>query len=981
MGKIICSYEGFGMPVLFTTKGMIYLQRESRLRTYEQIRREEKRRKRKGEKESEGVFEDKVITMEWVNANSGMEWQFLDPSPVKHSYGTSPRPAKAYGRMMVKNLYPGIDIEFSFVPSRSKGFEYQLFVHPGADPQLVQMKFAGDVSVLKKDLEGNLIIKSALGSIEHSSPVAFTERIDPGQKLTSAFRVDKQTVSFRFPKGYDKSKLIVIDPFVTATSALTGVNAEKAKDIDFDYAGNIYVGGAGSSSVQLLAKYNPSGVLLWTFSGTLPAVGWVFGPSYGGWVVEKTSGAVYLGQGLTGGWRVIRLDANGNYDNYITTANNNFTENWKMIYGCRQGISTILAAGGGGNANNELALLSPPSLVPGVSNISGLTGGHNDISDIVLDPLTDDMYTIFSTSVSNPAGDNIIYKHTPPHNAGSRAWSVPTGLFALHEPGNRPYLSSLDNSSNVLALNSTYLFYWDGQNLKAFDKTNGNAVGAVMTVTGWTKLAQGGIYADECNNVFVGGANGLIKAYKFTGTVFDDAAIPDLPVTGFNGAVYDLAYDNGKKLLYASGNGFVASIDMAANCPAQVYDVQVTAACVNATITATVVPAPSTGTTITYVLYSGSTQLASNSTGQFTGFGPGPYTITAFLNQACGGLSASHDFVVSDGPAIVTNNPAPVCVPNTVDLTNPAITAGSPAGLTYTYWLDAAATIPYNTPATATANTYYIKGSTGNGCFSVKPVIVGIKPSPVGNAGPDQIVCSKANAQLQASGGVSYQWSPALYLDNPATANPVVVQAPPGVRKYWVHVTDIDGCKSQVADTVLVTIQVPPKLFLPSDTTIVINQPLQLNPVDVFGLGMNNFVWTPSFGLNDANIRDPIAIIDRNISYTVTAQTTGNCSASARINVTVYQQPDIFVPTGFTPNNNGLNDVLKAKPVGLKSFLYFRVYNRYGSIVFSTSDPYKGWDGKINGVAQNSGVFVWMAEGVDYTGKSLFRKGTTVIIR
>ena len=983
LGDILYGYEGTGAPVLFTKKGIIYFQRK--------FRREKYRKEKDGRMENEygNLFTDNIIAIEWLNARSDPEVIAEEILPAYHIYGMIKEKAYAYRTITLKEMYPGIDILYSFSGNKERGFEFSILVKPGADLSKVKMHLGGDTRSVKKGKDGKLIISSAIGAISFSAPVSFyTDQANRNNSIHTNFDLGGyNTIGFQPGSNYDKSKELLIDPFVSTTTTLTGANTGVALDIDFDYAGNVYVAG-GDGSFQKLAKYNSAGVLLWTFSGQIASPTWNFGGSYGGWVVEKMSGNIYLAQGLTGpGFKVIRLNPSGLYDNYITTSNANFLEAWKMIWSCNGGAANLMIAGGGGNANNELALLSPPSVSPTASNLSGLTGGHNDISDIVIDPVTDEMYTIYSISVLNPSGDNIIYKHAPPYNASTLIWQKPASYFALHEPGNRPYVSGLNNASNTLAVNSSFLFYWDGQNLKAINKLTGANAGTPMTFATNTKLMQGGIFADECNNVFIGFPNGTIKVLRFNGSVFDDPAVADISIAGFAGSsIYDLAFDHASKLLYACGNGFVTAIDLTASCPSTVYALSVAPDCATLTCVATLSPAPPPGTTVTYAIYDGITLVASNTTGVFTGLNVGVnYTVKAFLNQACSGTQVLNNFTFTSNQSLLTvNDPAAVCLPDGVtDLTVPAVTAGSAAGLTYSYWLDASATIPCPDPTAVRAGTYYIKATAaGGGCYALKPVVVPSLPVPTGDAGLDQSICFGQSTQLNGSGGITYSWTPVTYLDDPNIANPRVISPGPGPMVYHLVITDGNGCPSMADEQVTIDVRMAGKIkVIPFDTIIAVNQPLRLEAVGVNGNTFVNYSWSPSTGLSDPFIYNPVAVTDHDMTYVLTATDAAGCLAINGVHIKVYVGPEIYVPTAFTPGGDGVNDMLRAIPVGIKEFRYFRIYNRWGQLLFTTSNAKTGWDGRVGGAEQSTGVFVWMAAGVDYKGNLISKKGTVTLIR
>ena len=135
---------------------------------------------------------------------------------------------------------------------------------------------------------------------------------------------------------------------------------------------------------------------------------------------------------------------------------------------------------------------------------------------------------------------------------------------------------------------------------------------------------------------------------------------------------------------------------------------------------------------------------------------------------------------------------------------------------------------------------------------------------------------------------------------------------------------------------------------------------------------------------NFQNIPNPIGTYSgetTQVDYTVTATATNGCTGADGIVVKIFKTlPDIFVPSGFTPGLN-IDNIFRPILVGISSLDFFRVYNRYGQLVYSTSSTEEGWDGTVNGKPQPTEAYVWMVQGKTYLGQTIFKKGTVVLMR
>ncbi len=275
-------------------------------------------------------------------------------------------------------------------------------------------------------------------------------------------------------------------------------------------------------------------------------------------------------------------------------------------------------------------------------------------------------------------------------------------------------------------------------------------------------------------------------------------------------------------------------------------------------------------------------------------------------------------------------------------------------------------------------NNYQVTARIG-GCSATDNIIVTTVPYPLVNAGADFSICNNTVAQLNGiTNASSWQWTPVNLLSNANILNPL--SYPPRTTNYVLTVFDTRGCPKPSWDTIRVTVLPKMKVSAGNDTAVIANQPLQLTAT-----GGINYDWIPSTYLSAADIANPVAIFpfpSTGIRYKLFAYNPQGCKDSANITIKVFKtQPIIYVPSAFTPNNDGTNDRLRPLAVGIKNIDNFSIYNRWGQLLFSTKINGDGWDGKIKGLAQSTGTFVWTVKAIDYTGKVYFQKGTVTLLR
>jgi gliding motility-associated-like protein len=203
---------------------------------------------------------------------------------------------------------------------------------------------------------------------------------------------------------------------------------------------------------------------------------------------------------------------------------------------------------------------------------------------------------------------------------------------------------------------------------------------------------------------------------------------------------------------------------------------------------------------------------------------------------------------------------------------------------------------------------------------------------------------------------------------------------------YFITGTSSGGCSSTKTVQGAVKINKAPQGIRYPDVTTTLNTPTQLNARE---LGSNySYKWQPPFGLNFNDLKNPTFNYNRQVQYTITlTPPDGNCPTVDTLLVVMQSQmpgscvSKIDVPRAWSPNDDGHNDKLYPLTICINELKYFRVYDRWGQLMFETKTIGQGWDGIFNGKPQVMDVYTWILEADGFDGVHYKLSGNSILMR
>jgi gliding motility-associated-like protein/uncharacterized repeat protein (TIGR01451 family) len=373
----------------------------------------------------------------------------------------------------------------------------------------------------------------------------------------------------------------------------------------------------------------------------------------------------------------------------------------------------------------------------------------------------------------------------------------------------------------------------------------------------------------------------------------------------------------------------------------------------------------------------------TNTSGSFIGMADGTYHVAVKAANGC--VSKHTQVTIESTPindtllTITPGSSTQLCPGGSVVLT------ASNAG-TYQWYQNGIAV------AGANMQTYTVSG---DGVFAVSrrnegrciypqsmgvPVRIVQPPAAPVIAAPKQLICAGETIVIQSSQAFALQW---FRNGQPiAGANAVQLQVQAS-GTYVAQAANSAGCSSTFSNPVVVTVidlPVTPVLEIDGTTQFCKDETRLLKVKSI--PPAHTIQWFRNNTLIPGVFSDTLRIND-GAGYRVTLTNSNGCAStpSNTVLTAVVCVTGIYVPDVFTPNGDGINDIIKPITPGIRKFRWFRIYNRWGNLVFEAADAQKGWDGKFRGKEQPAETYIWVVEGADSRGISIKKTGMLNLVR
>jgi gliding motility-associated-like protein len=857
------------------------------------------------EEENEAICKKESIQMIWDGANPSTEIIPSEETSDYSSYSYSQNGVtkninhlRCFKKLLYKNIYPFIDIEYSFHPS--EGIKYTLILNPGADIRRVKMNYPQNRKV-RISRTGDMLLKTFLGDITDHAPVSYYSG-NTSEKVSSRFALLDHSVSFELG-SFDHSRTVVIDPW-TITPALA--NSNKVWEVEHDAGGNAYI--YGGDSPLTLKKYNPAGVLQWTY-----ATPWDTAHYWIGTFITDLAGNSYITSGSNG--EISKVNTSGAlvWHNNPNGAFGPLFEYWHLAFNCDQ---TQLVAGGMRNTNP----LATNTLLGAIMNINLANGAVSNY--VIVGYMTSGFPPTIKEVRSICSAPNGNFYYLTLDSLGTVNQSLVMGLkipSTYNFSYGSPSYGVTNQGISAIRANGKFVYTQNGTTLHKRSLSSG-AILATATIAGGLNTSgfggtnspgNSGLDIDSCGNVYVGSGNAVLKY---------DANLNFLASGNTGGkAVYDVSVNTNGEVLVC-GPGYAASINMSAcypmklaciTCPTLNPPSQTNPSCKGAATGSATVSA--SGGSLPYT-YSWSPSGGNAVTASNLAAG----TYTCIISDA-GGCSLTQTITITD-PAGITASASQTGSSCSGSGSASCTASGGTGTLSYS-WTPSGGTAA--SASGLTPGTYTCTVTDSKGCSQAPTVTITSGSGPVvtlsSKANPSCNGGSNGTATVSASGGTApyaYTWSPSG--GTAASASGLAA------GNYTVLVKDASACSQSLT----VTITQPPAI---SGTASSTNTGCGTNTGSATvtasgGTGTLAYSWSPSGGngstasslgagtytciITDANActKALTAIVNTNGGPTVTvsSQTSPKCfggsTGSATVSVSGGASPYTYswTPSGGT---------------------------------------------------------------------------------